>query len=298
MKILLTGATGFLGSHLLRAFLAQGHQVVILKRSTSNLKRIKDCFNQTVAYDIDQVNLSAPFLEQGAIDAVVHTSTCYGKNGETYFEVFDANTLFPLGLLEAACAFKVKTFFNTDTFFKKTDGNLYKYLSAYTISKKQFLEWGKQYSLAEKIQFINICLEHMYGPEEDESKFTSYIISSFLANTPELKLTPGDQKRDFIYINDVISAYLILLAKAVVQDVTFQEYELGSGKAIAIKDFVTLAHNLTSSKTKILFGALPYRDHEIMQSKADTELLKSLGWLCKTSLPQGISKIIELKGSG
>ena len=138
--------------------------------------------------------------------AVVHTATCYGRNRETPLEVFEANLKFPLDLLEKAALFSTDTFFNTDTI-------LYKYLNGYSLSKHQFVEWGKQYADEHKIKFCNIKLEHMYGPGDDDSKFTTYVINSCLNNVPEVKLTLGEQERDFIYIDDVVSAYQLLLKK-------------------------------------------------------------------------------------
>jgi nucleoside-diphosphate-sugar epimerase len=134
----------------------------------------------------------------------------------------------------------------------------------------------------------------MYGAGDDESKFTTHVIKSCLANVAELKLTAGEQKRDFIYIDDVVSAYMRLLEKAKQQ--AFQEYDLGSGKAIKIREFVETVHKVTQSRTHINFGALPYRENEIMQSEADTKLLKSLGWSCKVDLAEGIKAVVkELK---
>ena len=61
--------------------------------------------------------------------------------------------------------------------------------------------------------FINMRLEHFYGPGDADSKFTAHVMNSCLRNVPELKLTLGEQRRDFFYIEDVVSAYLIILEK-------------------------------------------------------------------------------------
>jgi nucleoside-diphosphate-sugar epimerase len=166
-------------------------------------------------------------------------------------------------------------------------------LNFYALSKKHFTEWGQQFSAMGKIKFITIKLEHIYGSGDDDNKFTTYIIKSCLENIPELKLTHGEQKRDFIFIDDAISAYLILLQKIQQQAQLDEEYDLGSGSAISIREFVETVHRITNSKTMLNFGALPYRDHEIMESHANTEPLKALGWLNKTSLSEGIESIIK-----
>jgi nucleoside-diphosphate-sugar epimerase len=232
------------------------------------------------------------------VDAVIHTATCYGRNGETAAEIFEANTVFPLRLLETATYFNSGIFFNTDTFFNSeskfnTGSFNYKYLNYYMLSKKHFYEWGKLYANNKKICFVNIRLEHVFGPGDDSSKFTSQVINSCLANISELKLTPGEQKRDFIYVDNVVDAYEVLLEKVINQSNLFQEYELGSGKAVTIREFVETVHKLTKSTTRLNFGALPYREDEIMNSEANIEKLDCLGWRCKISLIDGISEIIS-----
>ena len=77
--ILLTGATGFLGSYLLEAFLQKGYKVVVLKRSTSNIWRIQDLITQIICYDVDIQPLENAFTDQH-IDYVVHTACHYGRN--------------------------------------------------------------------------------------------------------------------------------------------------------------------------------------------------------------------------
>lgn len=285
MKVILTGATGFLGSHLAYELLKQNNQVIALKRRTSNLKRIQSILPDLSTYDLDTCDLTQPFKDHGKIDAIIHTATCYGRHNENPSEVFEANLMFPMRLLEAAAFFKT-TFFNTDTIS-------YKYLNNYSLSKKQFVEWGKGFTKSEKMTFANIRLEHMYGSGDDESKLTTHVIKSCLANVPELKLTLGEQRRDFIYIDDVVSAYMILLEKAKSQAEEFQEYDLGSGKAIKIREFVETVHKMTQSRTHLNFGALPYRENEIMQSEADIRLLKSLGWSCQIDLTEGIKLVME-----
>ena len=76
--ILLTGATGFLGSHLLEALLKEGHEVTILKRSTSDTWRIEHLLSQVTAFDVDVLPLQGVF-EKNKIDCVVHLATSYRK---------------------------------------------------------------------------------------------------------------------------------------------------------------------------------------------------------------------------
>lgn len=290
MKLLVTGSTGFLGSYLVKALLGKGYEITILKRSFSNTYRIDDILSQIKSYNIDQCDLSLPFKDNGKYDIVIHTATSYGRNKDSILEIFKSNIQFPLQLLEVAASFGTKAFLNTDTFFN-TKTVLCKYLNNYSLSKRQFVEWGEQFALMSKIKFVNIKLEHLYGPGDDNEKFVSYILKSCLRNIPELKLTLGEQKRDFIFVSDVVSAYEILLKK--LSGEYFQAYNVGTGHSVSIKSFVETVHAMTNSKTHLNFGALEYRGNEIMESCANIEKLTQLGWKPKYSVVDGINKMIN-----
>ena len=283
--ILITGATGFLGSHITRALHAAGHRVIIIKRATSRLERIEDITQDLAIFDIED-GPETVFKDMDKIDAIVHTATSYGRHGETISQIFEANTAFPLRLLEVAIRSKRDTFINTDTILNK-------YLNNYSLTKRHFTEWGRYLADNGDLRFINIRLEHMYGPGDDPSKFTTHVIRSCMQNVPELKLTPGEQRRDFIYIDDVVAGYMRLLQ--VVEGVPpgFSQYDLGTGEAVTIRHFVETVHRLTGSSTTLDFGGVPYRKNEIMCSEADVAPLRNLGWCCKTSLEDGILKTIN-----
>jgi len=288
--VLLTGATGFFGSHLLDALLMNGYDVVILKRSFSDTWRITHLLEKIKFYDIDKGPLEKPF-EDNKIDIVIHTAINYGRKGEKTAEIIETNLMFPMRLLEIA------TFFNTDTFFN-IDTLLYKYLNTYTLSKKQFVEWLKMFSESGKIQGVNLKIEHMYGPKDDKTKFVTWLILELLDNREEIKLTKGEQKRDFIYIDDVVRAFMSLL-KIRKELNKFVEFDVGTGRQITIKDFVIKTKEIVASlcgneiKTKLNFGAIPYREGEFMEIEEDVSPLYVLGWTPETSLDEGLEKTIK-----
>ena len=285
--ILLTGATGYLGSHLAKAFVSAGHRVATLTRKNSNLSRISSLLPDLQIFNADD-GLDHPFRALGHVHAVVHAATCYGRDGETPFEVFKANTVSPLHLLETAKNFAADSFFNTDTILNK-------YISTYALSKHQFAEWGKSFANAGALKFINIRLEHLYGPGDDMSKFTTYVIRSCLNNVPEIKLTAGEQKRDFVHVDDVVRAYNCLLDKGAELGLGHHEFGIGSGQAVSVREFVSKAHRLTNSRSTLSFGALPYRKNEVMQTQANTSRLEECGWRCQLSLEQGLQLTIDVE---
>lgn len=285
--VLITGATGFLGSSLSISLINQGYEVIALKRKSSSLIRLKSVLNKIKLFDIEEINFPFFFKKNPNIDYIVHTATSYGRNNETPIEIFEANTSFPLRLLDAACIANVTKFVNTDTILDK-------YLNLYSLSKNHLLEWGKFYSMRNKIHFVNMKLEHFYGPGDDDSKFTTNVVKSCILNKPVLNLTKGEQKRDFIFIDDVVEAYLLVLNANIKNSKTFfVEYEVGSGNSISVRDFVNKVHMLTNSKTQLNFGAIPYREGEIMNSNTNIFKLKKLGWNCRYNLDDGLNITIN-----
>lgn len=294
MKVLLTGATGFLGSHLLKALINKGYEVVVLKRSTSDMWRLKGFENTFKSYDIDLVPLQTAFEEQ-PIDIVIHTACAYGKKGESMQEILETNLMFGIKLLNTSISFNSKSFFNTGTFFN-IGALSYKYLNYYALSKKQFEEWLQVAS--DKIQVINLKLEHMFGEQDGNDKFTTWILNELKQQKPTIPLTAGTQKRDFIYIDDVVSAYLTCLEQ-VPQLKNFNDIEVGTGVLTPVKTFVTLVKSTLEKlkgspiETQLDFGALPYREGEIMEPQVDNSVLCSLGWQPKKSLEENIERFVK-----
>jgi nucleoside-diphosphate-sugar epimerase len=287
-RIVLTGITGFLGSNLAAALVAQDCEVIGLKRRSSSLQRLSGVLPQLTLIDVEDVDFDALFRDYGKVDAIIHTATSYGRNNESVTEIFGANTEFPLRLLDAGSRAGVHAFMNTDTILDK-------YLNLYAFSKNQLLEWGRFFALHKKIIFWNLRLEHFYGAGDDATKFTAHIVNSCLANVPEIRLTLGEQRRDFIYIDDVVSAYILLLREIQGAPPALREFDVGSGTSISIKEFVTMVKRLTGSATDLNFGALPYRDGEVMHSVANVAPLTALGWQCDNDIEAGIRKLLGME---
>jgi nucleoside-diphosphate-sugar epimerase len=285
--VLLTGATGFLGSHLLEALLREQYQVVILKRSTSDTWRIKHLLGQVKSYDVDKDPIARAFEHQ-RIDVVIHTACHYGRNNDPINQIVESNLMFGLQILDVCIQFKTDTFFNTDTLLQK-------YLNTYTLSKKQFIEWLNARS--NEIQVINMKLEHMYGPKDDTTKFVPWVLSQLKQHVPQIRLTKGEQQRDFIYINDVVSAYLTVLARA--SDLAdFEEFDVGTGQLVTVRTFLeqmklSYEAKFGATGTKLDFGVLPYRKGEMMTIEVDNNPIKSLGWDVAFTGTKGIGTYIE-----
>lgn len=281
MRILLTGATGFLGSNLAHAFVLAGHEVAAALRPSSDTRRISGILPSLRLIDVSSID---EFFAQFRPQAVVHAATCYGRHGESRSQLMDANVLFPLKLLEHAIGAGTAIFINADTTLPPN-------LNGYALSKSQFVQWSRL-SAGVAIRFANVQLEYVYGPGDDDTKFAAQVVRACVRGDPELKLSPGEHMRDFIYIDDAVEAFLVLLRMAPHSAQPWQDYGLGTGMLTSIREFAEIAKRESNSPTALVFGALPYRPGEPMRSCADARLLGNLGWRHKTALTEGIRRVI------
>lgn len=294
----ITGATGYLGSHLARRLHQCGHRVIVLKRFRSDVTRIMDILPEVNSYDIDVQPFDALFKEQH-ITCILHCATDYGRKDVSRASIIEANLVLPLRLLETAIQHGTPYFVNTDTVLDKR-------VSAYSLSKRQFRDWLA--TLSTSIRGINVALEHFYGPGDDTTKFVGEMVRRLLSGDARIALTPGEQQRDFVYIDDVVDAFALILKHHIQplsptgpnepSKASLACYEIGWGQAISIREFMTTLRRLAGQEHVALdFGAIPYRDNEVMYSQAQIAPLLSLGWKPRVGLEDGLRRTVASEHS-
>lgn len=286
MKILVTGASGFLGSALTNS-LIEKNEVFVISRASSQRRRLQYILNKITLISYDSYDQIQSIISKIKPDVVIHTACCYGRKSESLKDIFDANYYFGFAILNGL------KILNQNTIFINFDTILNPFTNYYSFSKNQFSSLGLFISndINNKIKFLNIKLQHIYGPDDDTEKFSTYIIQSCYNNIESINLTYGEQKRDFIYVDDVVSAINLILNN--LNEFNVNQIELGSGTTISIKDFVLTIHKLTKSRSNLCFGALEYRKDELMYSKANISELSRLGWFPKYNLKDGIINILK-----
>lgn len=286
--VVITGTTGFLGSHLAKKFIQEGYEVIGLHRSQSNFWRFSEEKQKIEWFNLEEKSI-ADLFNSLKIDTVFHTACSYGRNGMGMKELFESNFQFGIDVLQASINSGVKTFINSDTLLPKN-------VNPYSLSKSLFVEALEFFS--SNIQVVNIKLEHMYGPLDDKTKFVPWLISTLISGEGDVLLTSGIQKRDFIYIDDVIAGfYQAFLKKEELSD--FSNFDLCSGKFVRVRDFVELLANKIEEKfgknvsKNLVFGARDYRSNDVMEPQLSGMNLSEIGWKPKFSLELGIDNILK-----
>ena len=286
-NLLILGGAGFLGSHLVSEFAGKYH-VYVLEKQDCHLSRIEN-YLENIELHYAEKTVIHQFLSQNPMDFIINCSVSYGLS-ESLEDLEENNVTMPLNWIES-CGNRTKAFINTDTFFNKPENHSYSYLGGYIQTKKQLeekLKYGKK-----GLKIINLKLEHLYGPGDSKSKFIPSMISRLLANEKEIKMTPGNQVRDFIYVKDVAKAYSVILENIDEIKDGFTGISAGTGKGTSIRELSRHMKELIKSSSDIQFGALPYRDHEIMHSSGDPAFLTALGWKIKYDLSEGLRETIH-----
>lgn len=285
LTVLVTGITGYLGSRLAKQLVDSGYRVIGLLRQNSLKTRLESFEHSIKLYTLESEGITKAF-SQNSIDVVIHCATCYGRKNESEAEILDANYHFPVAILNEGMRSGLKYFINTHTLLPH-DTNLY------SKTKHTFLNHIANDS--SNLIFLNISLEHFYGPADDSTKFISWLIKNALQKVSSLPLTQGTQFRDFIYIDDVVSAYLCLLNN--LSDFSSNKmymFEVGSGKAIQVKDLVELIFKLCKNDTTVLeFGKVAYRDNEKMTAHVDLTAMNKIGWHPNFDLLEGLSITVQ-----
>lgn len=281
--ILITGINGYLGSNLAKRY-SKKYKIVGLEYDTYDLFRIKD--NQFEVFS-SKDGIPEELFKKYKIDIIIHTATFYGRNNESNGQMSYANMYLPQLLLEKAIQNGCKLFINTDTV-------LYRFTSSYSLTKKQFKDWLKFYTNNQSIKVVNLKLEHFYGPGTSNTNFITMMIQKMLRNENTIPLTSAEQNRDFLYIDDLLKVYDIMLKNSRGFS-HFEEFRVGAGVNTNLRYILEYIKKHTMSTSKLDFGDIPYRTNELMESQNDISKLSALSWTPKTPIDIGLSNVIKFE---
>lgn len=283
MRIILAGATGFLGRKLLKRLLESGHSV-LCPVFNGNLDEFSVHSGCKIVSTEDVVFTET--VQLFGAEIVINASGVYDRRGIPVARLTEGNIIFPLRLLNTILEISVggefRMWINSCT-------SLPEYLDTYTMSKYQLAHWGRIYAERHDFTFTNVLLEHFYGPFDKNVKFIQFVLENLFANEC-INLTAGLQERDFIYVDDVVDGYMAILRGDLKG---YNDISLGSGECVAIRTLVEFLKQQIGSSSVLNFGVVPLRESEPMHLIADLTVMRSLGFTPKYDWQEGMKRTID-----
>lgn len=292
MKVVVTGATGFVGKWLVRELLTQGDEVTVIVR---NCKRVPEEWNgkvQVVEASLDQLSQLLPqnFVWKTA-DIFFHMAWA-GTSG-----MERADSVLQLKNVQAACdAVRLAKQLQCNRFVNA--GSIMEYEAMQFIPQKGTLPgMGNIYSTAkltadfmaktvatkEEMDYINVIISNIYGAGERSARFLNTTLRKMI-NNEVIPLTHGRQLYDFIYASDAARG-IVLAGKKGEKNAA---YYIGNSSQRPLKEFILEMYDTIKSESELLFDKVPLTGAMLTYEEFDTKGLKKLGFVPEVSFDEGV----------
>lgn len=299
----MTGASGFIGSHLIRRLVAEGAEVHALTPTVSSVYpgRLLDLRDQILLHEANLTDRGAmeELARQTRPSVIFHLAayTHVGKSWQRVDECVQTNVQGTVNLLKALEKVGYDRFINTGT--SEIYGNidvpfredaLVNPRSPYAVSKYSAERFCRMFHEALGWPIVLVRPFNAYGPAQTPDRVIPETIVRGLRRQ-KFKMTSGRQTREFNFVEDLVEGFVAL---ATTPGIEGELFNLGCGEGVAILDVVTLTLELMGNPIGPDVGALPDRPNEIWRMHCDpTRARERLGWAPKHSLREGLEKTIQ-----
>ena len=295
-RVVLTGATGFIGSFLAEELVAQGHEVVALHRRHSDMWRVAAINEKLVWVDIDEAGWEQQ-LRDFRPEYLVHSAwlgVSAGLRDDWQSQL--SNLAFTMQVLEAVQQDNLRKVIvlGSQAEYGSFEGRIdeeYATLptAAYGAIKVATLQVVRAYCEAHNLQWYWLRVFAVFGPREDAHWFVSFVAASLLRQEPP-KLTGCEQQYDYLFVPD--------LARAVIQTLAAEPgysgiYNIGANRAVSLKQVVDTLREQMGSEVAVNYGALPYRSGQVMHMEGNSNKFEHVfGPIVQTPLPEALAATV------
>jgi len=277
LRILVTGAAGFIGKHLVRRLMVDRHEVIAFDRRSCSLG------TQSVQGDVASFDFSN-ILED--VDVVFHLASLLGT-AELFHKIIEAERVNVIGTLNLLEAMRKK---DVDTIVFTSKPNFWKD-NVYTITKETCERYLTMYRNVYGFNAVLARPFNVYGPEEYLSEYRKaipYFVTAALKNETIEIFGNGEQTMDAIYVDDAIEALVrcsIVRPKEVV--------EIGNGKPVKVKYLAEKTIDLSNSKSKLLYIPMRRGEADAKDVHSNGNIERLIGFLPKIRLEDGLKRTID-----
>jgi len=294
-KYLITGSTGFIGSVLLRKLINEGNEVHIILRKESHNWRIKDLLDKTIIHqsDLSKLDEIKTIIKKSSPDIIYHLATngAYSYQNDAN-QIIQTNFLGTWNLLQACNEIDYKLFVNTGSSseygFKQyamRETDIPEPNSYYSVTKASSTMLCSFIATQLNKPIVTIRPFSVYGPYEEPTRFVPTLMKSLMFNT-EMKLVSPNTARDFIYVDDMVNAYLKINE---LKKHAGEVFNIGSGLQSTLGDFVNLSIKISGKTGNFQWGAMNQRSWDSNTWVSDISKARAyLHWAPKVNLEEGI----------
>jgi nucleoside-diphosphate-sugar epimerase len=272
MKIFVTGATGFIGSHFVNEALKVGHELYCLKRKDSKSRIKLEKEPNWIIGNLDESFQTNIFKD---IEVIVHLAA-HSANVpyDTLENCLYWNLTAPLKLFNQALKAGVQNYLVAGSCFEYgKSGERYDFIPSdapllptmtYPTSKAAASTAFTGWTAINNVKLLYLRIFQVYGEGELETRFWPSLKKAALEGT-DFPMSKGEQIRDFINVQDIATKFI--------EKIDFRNIEFGStyftnvgtGKSQSLKEFAEFWWQRWNAKGKLLFGTIPYRENEVMR---------------------------------
>ena len=297
MRILLTGATGFVGGALARRLSGEGHELHLVVRSSSDRRRLAG-LDGTVEHDLDLRDAERVYAVVQAIrPRIVYHCAVYGgfSSQNDTAAIFQTNLTGTMNLLSACERVGFDRFVNTGSsseygvkHLPMREDDLPEPLGDYAVAKCAATLFCRSEAVLKGLPVVTVRLFSPYGPWDDPRRFISSVVRTFLTGGSPVLLNPR-AVRDYLYIDDVLELYHLVTEQPVVPGEIFNG---GSGRQTSVSEMAAYLQRLTVGASPQTGGA-PSSRIEPERWVADIDRARDrLGWIPRVGLEEGLARTV------
>lgn len=291
--VLVTGATGFIGSRLVRRLVLEGRSVHIIIRKNSDISTLRDVKDRiTVHLHDGTTDKMIHILNETDPNIVFHLASLFLSNHHPrqVTDLVESNIAFAVQLLEAISIKGSPDFINTGTSWQHYENRDYSPVNLYAATKQAFETILQYYAETVPLKAVTLKIGDTYGPGDHRPKVLNLLLD-LLRSGGRLDMSPGEQVLDILHVDDIIEAYIHMAGQlSDLREGSVQTYALSSGEPVSLKNLVALFEKAAGRSLDINWGGRPYRKREIMEPWNTGEPLP--GWKPAISLDEGIRDLL------
>lgn len=291
-RVLLTGASGFIGAALARRLLAEGFEVHLVLRPDSDAGTLpaNEALLHVHRHEGGTLQL-IDIMRAAAPQAVFHLASLFlaQHKPEDVERLVQANLLFSTQLAEAMAQCGVTLLVNTGTSWEHYQDADYNPVCLYAATKQAFSALLRYYTECHALRVVTLKLFDTYGPGDRRPKILA-LLKRLATEGGTLGMSPGEQLMDLVHIDDVLDAFMLAFARLADgrQQEAMAEYGVSSGKALPLRELAALYAQASGLPLNIEWGGRPYRPREVMVPWTRSACVP--GWQPKVDLLAGLAR--------